>query len=77
MDFSPTPGKFPLVMVSCGFFKIWHGCIILIFLFSQGMERIRSMRHIAFLNTLHNDGFPDVKKLTEEEIENSVHNVSF
>jgi len=35
------------------------------------------MKHIAFLNTLHNDGFPDVKKLTEEEIENSVQNVSF
>ncbi|XP_063431547.1 uncharacterized protein LOC134714236 [Mytilus trossulus] len=39
------------------------------------MERIQSMRHVALLNSLHQDGFPNVKTATEGDIEISVINV--
>ncbi|CAC5401457.1 unnamed protein product [Mytilus coruscus] len=40
------------------------------------MERIQSMRNVAFLNGLHHDGFPSVKTATEEDIQNSLINVT-
>ncbi|CAG2257740.1 unnamed protein product [Mytilus edulis] len=39
------------------------------------MERVQSMRHVALLNSLHHDGFPNVKTATEGDIQNSVINV--